>query len=241
MKQIVPAPVTQILPSDNNSELGKHLTDQYHRATGAMAEVLKFGAMMMILRDHLANNSTRGVVRTGGAKAKDTGIKGWLKEFAPEIKEPTAYRFLHVAEVVAKEFVLPGKISFPELATKPPETLPPALAKKQSELWDFVNGTSQRSWLDRFKPDGLKGGKRDSKKPALTPEQEHQAKIDAMHADCKSVGEGIKLLIDSNAYRVLSDAEMEGLIDLAAALLDAASEWHKTPKTKRAALTLNVA
>ena len=138
--------------------LGEQLTVQYHRAVGGMQEVLKFGAMMMMLRDHC--DSTRGVANLGNEARRDTGVKAWLKTNAPEIKEATAYRFMHVAEMVAKKFENPGKTTFIELATTPAESLSEKQQKKQLELWDFVNGTSQRSWLDMFAPPKSSGGDR---------------------------------------------------------------------------------
>jgi hypothetical protein len=136
---------------NEDAAMGAQLTSQYERAVGGMTEVLKFGALVMMLRQYLANMSTRGHVskKPGGADG-DGGMEGWLKRFAPSIKKPTAYRFLHVAESVAESFTLPAKASFIELATKPAAELPANLQKKQLELWDFVSGTSQRSWLDRL-------------------------------------------------------------------------------------------
>ena len=143
--------------------LGEQLTVQYHRAVGGMQEVLKFGAMMMMLRQHI--ESTRGLdhaTTTGQGAKYDAGTGGdaWLTEHAPEIKKATAYRFMHVAEAVAKKFENPGKTTFIELATTPPESLSEKNQKKQLELWDFVNGTSQRSWLDMFAPPKSSGGDR---------------------------------------------------------------------------------
>lgn len=140
--------------------MGAQLTEQYQLAVGAMTEILKFGAMMMMLRERC--DSTRGVAKLGNAARKGTGLKAWLKEHAPQVKEATAYRFMDIAESVAEQFALPKKVKFAELATKPADELTKSLQKKQLELWDFVNGTSQRSWLDQFKRDHREenGGKR---------------------------------------------------------------------------------
>jgi hypothetical protein len=160
-----------------DEELGAQLTEQYGRAIGGMTEVLKFGAMMMMLRQHI--DSTRGVDRDGGKKSgakydADTGVKAWLKRFAPEIKHATAYRFLHVAESVMAAFAVPAKISFVELATTPAAELPEKLQRKQTELREFANGTSQKSWLDQITPRQSylpTGGARVSAKEPPAPEQ----------------------------------------------------------------------
>lgn len=140
----------------DDAVMGAQLTEQYRRAVGAMAEILRFGAMMMMLREKL---SALGQLSVGGRGrgAKD-GVAEWLRINAPAINKSTAYRFMNVALAVSEKFELPKKVSFIDLAAKPADELPKKLQKKQLELWDFVNGTSQRSWLDQFTP---KGGHRE--------------------------------------------------------------------------------
>jgi hypothetical protein len=139
--------------------MGAQLTEQYGKAVGAMTEVLKFGAMMMMLRERLSVLTPRAESKRGsGRYASGTGLKAWLKEHAPAVKESTAFRFMNVALAVSEKFALPKKASFIDVATTPAADLSKALQKKQLELWDFVNGTSQRSWLDQFTP---KGGSRE--------------------------------------------------------------------------------
>jgi hypothetical protein len=147
--------VPSVASSDEDAVMGAQLTDQYQRAVGAMTEILKFGAMMMMLRERLSVLAPRVESKRSGSGryAPGTGLKAWLKEHAPDVKEATAYRFMHIAEAVADKFTVKGKISFAELATKPADELPKAMQKKQLELWDFVNGTSRNSWLDQFKRD----------------------------------------------------------------------------------------
>lgn len=152
-------------PQTDDALMGQQLTAQYHVATGAMQEVLKFGAMMMMLQAHL-RDSTRGVAKAKGNKEREgTGLKAWLKQYAPEVKEGTAYRFLHVAEAVQQDFQLAANIDFVALVTTPAEKLDPKLQKKQLELWDFASGLSQRSWLDRLAPPKKLGGSKHAKCP----------------------------------------------------------------------------
>ena len=149
--------------TSNDALMGAQLTDQYHRAVGGMREVLKFGAMMIQLREHLA---TVVQVRTtaGQFGEKEQGsIKRWISDNAPDVKPGTAFRFMHVAEAVAAQFKAPAKISFVDLATKPAEELPEKFREKQLELFEFIEGTSQRSWLDHFKPRATAGGYRPRK------------------------------------------------------------------------------
>jgi hypothetical protein len=70
-----------------------------------------------------------------------------------------------VVENIAKEYAeivgrkVAAKFTLPMLVSTPCAELSPAAAAKQLELFNYVSGTSQRSWLDRFKPVPRLGGK----------------------------------------------------------------------------------
>lgn len=144
---------------------GAQLTTQYHRATGGMKEVVIFGAMMMQLREEHPELTQRGNPKLQLSKRGQLENGGplplakWLETYAPEVKRTTALRFLHVTESIAanyKEIVgakVAKLISLPDLVTKSANELPEGCEAKQLELFDFVNGTSQRSWLDMFSPE----------------------------------------------------------------------------------------
>ncbi len=237
-----PASSTLVAPgnlhdAEQGAEFGTQLTEQYRLAVGGMTQVLRFGAMMMFLRQNI--DSTRGVDRSAKQGAKyqaDTGIKAWLKVFAPEVKESTAYRFLHVAEAVAKEFQLPAKVSFIELATTQADQLSDKLRGKQEKLWEFVNGTSQRSWLDRFSPPKPVGGNQrvpsDSplaavlnKSPEEAEEMRRQEVLRTMttllahkeHAD----------------WHTLKDEEIRLAVDLLGSLTKDMRDWIALPRSER--------
>ncbi|MDR1304489.1 MAG: hypothetical protein LBK76_04615 [Verrucomicrobiales bacterium] len=155
--------IIKALDNGADLEMGLQLTAQYQRAIGGMTEVLKFGAMMMRLREHLSQSPRADSVKLKrGKDVADGGIDGWLKRYAPQVKHATAYRFLHVAEAVLGDVKkqLPARVSFVELVTKPAAELSAKLQKKQLELFDYVSGTSQRSWLDMFRPKTPLGGLR---------------------------------------------------------------------------------
>lgn len=213
--------------------MGKQLTEQYHLAVGGMTQVLRFGAMMMGLR---ANLSTRGQIKRG--PSKDGGIDAWLKEHAPEVKRATAYRFLHVAEAVAKEFQLPAKVSFIELATSAASDLPEKLQQKQSELWDFVGGTSQRSWLDRFAPPKPVGG--NQRVPAGSPLAPvlNKSPEEAEEMRRQEVLRTMSTLLshkDHSDWQTLKDEEIRLAVDLLSSLSKAMKEWVSTPRSERTA------
>lgn len=174
--------------------MGEQLTTQYRRAVGGMQEVVIFGAMMIKLREKFPettkkggdrrSNSTRGV---SSEQPAPITLKKWLSTYAPEVKEASAYRFLHVTESVAESYkeIVGAKtaklISLPDLVTTPKEELPQGCEAKQMALFEFVSGTSQRSWLDMFSPEspqkrGSKTREAGPPKPKTASELEQDAK-----------------------------------------------------------------
>jgi len=218
-----------------DEQMGAQLTDQYRKAVGGMTEVLRFGAMMMGLRSNL---STRGQIKRG--PSKDGGIDGWLEQNAPEIKRATAYRFLHVAEAVARDFQLPAKVSFIELATTEFSKLPEKLQQKQSELWEFVNGTSQRSWLDRFSPPNpatlhrLHPANAGVALPPPSPEEVEKFRRDEV---MKAFAEFDKL-IDRKDWHYLTDDQIRLSIEVFGDYVRKAKEYVAIPRHERTARKL---
>lgn len=237
---MAPAIPHQVAPGtfEDDALMGSQLTEQYQRAIGGAVEVLKFGAMMLMLREKL---SARGQLQAGRpSKDADPGVSAWLKEHAPEVKRPTAYRFLHVAEAIEAAFPLPAKVSFIKLATTPTEALPPKLRTKQQELWDFVSGTSQRSWLDQFKPIQAGGGLRTKTTPELTPEERYKAALAQIRKDHLETFSVLESLTNRNAFQALPEPELHLAIDTAEKFLAQARAWVSTPKSKRTlALTID--
>lgn len=163
-----PSPQISQIPKAELSEtsapqialMRQQLSEQYPRAVAAMVEILKFGAMMMRFREILM--STRGHKELPrGVNAKDGGLKALLPA---EINRVTAYRFEEIAKAIALDYeeVVGKKIarqfSLPDLVTTPAKDLPAAAQAKQLSLFDYVAGTSQRSWLDRIRPEKARGG-----------------------------------------------------------------------------------
>lgn len=175
----------QIIPAGELAALedqaaGSALTAQYQRAVSGMREVLIFGAMLMQIEE---NVSTRGHDRSrgGGRDTKGQGLKGWLEANAPEISRPTALRMLGVTKAIAEEYRtivgdrIAKKFDLPALVLAEPDQLPEAAKLKQGELFDYVSGTSQRSWLDRFQPRSSMGGYRPRQGPEPTPQEVREA------------------------------------------------------------------
>ena len=149
------------LPDASEDKLmGEQLTEQYKRATSGMQQVVICGAMMIKLREKHPELTKKG----GDQKSKSIvdidrlTLAQWLEKFAPEVKRTTALRFLNVTESIAQSYaeIVGAKtakmISLPDLVTMPARELPKGCEAKQMTLFDFVNGTSQKSWLDQFSP-----------------------------------------------------------------------------------------
>lgn len=133
---------------------GAALTAQYRRAISGMREVLIFGAMLMQIENKLVQ---RGPVSAGG-RGNTGGLREFLRDNAPEIAHATAMRFLGITRAVAAEYEtivgarVAKKIDLPALVLTDKADLPQDAQLKQGELFDYVAGTSQRSWLDAYKP-----------------------------------------------------------------------------------------
>lgn len=125
-----------------------------------MKEVLIFGAMMMQLRELHPETTQHGGKRQSSStvELERVTLRGWLEKHAPEVKLTTALRFLAVTQSVAVEYeqivgVKAAKsMALTELVTTPTKQLDERMQRMQLELFEWVNGTSQKSWLDKFMP-----------------------------------------------------------------------------------------
>lgn len=132
---------------------GAALTQQYHRAVSGMREVLIFGAMLMQIEAKLVQ---RGPVSVGG-RGNTGGLREFLRENTPEIAHATAMRFLGITRAVAEEYEaivgtrVAKRFDLPALVLTDKADLPEVAQAKQLELFDYVAGTSQRSWLDAWR------------------------------------------------------------------------------------------
>lgn len=189
-----PAALVPALTDDSQDvQMGTQLTAQYQRAVGGMREVLIFGAMMMMLREQHPELTQKGPAAKSkparGLTPEDQPIslQKWLEKYAPEVKRQTAQRFLAVTEAISERYeevvgkAIAKQFSLAALVTTPAADLPGNAAAKQLELFDFVNGTSQRSWLDRFLPDSPQkrgAANRQTQEPAK-PKTEKELKEEA--------------------------------------------------------------
>lgn len=172
-------------PAKDDALMGRQLTDQYKLATSGMQQVVIFGAMMIKLRELHPELAQKGGDRKSKSNA-DTdrlSLAKWLEKYAPEVKRPTALRFLNVTEAICADYaqIVGTKtaklISLPDLVTLPPKQLPQGCEAKQLSLFEYVNGTSQRSWLDRFAPESPQKRGRDNRAADTKPRAKTAAEL----------------------------------------------------------------
>ena len=212
--------------------MGEQLTEQYRRAIGGIVEVLKFGAMMMRVRDHSFSG------KKSGNGIKGDGLKGWLTEFAPAVNLSTAYRFMALAEGAQEEFALGKKADLHLLLTAPDEELGDKLRKKKSAIMDFIEGKSQRQLLLAFGNESSngRGGHHPRRNMAdLTAEEKQALALENMRK--QSVGFAV-LTTDLHDHEeiwkaTLSDHEIQLLADEVRNLEAKMRAWLKVPQNKR--------
>jgi len=221
---------TQIVvtaPNSQDAQMGQQLTEQYHRATGAIREILIFGSMMVQMKDTL---STRGQGTGNGIKGD--GLKGWLECYAPDISRPTAYRFMELAEGLQKRFETTDTVF---LLSTPVEDLSDAEQAKRKEIDELIEGKSQRQLYFDF---GLNEKKAEltesqivkvirSKSPAQKESELRTAlclKFDAVY---KTFG--------TKEWQILTDDMLRGTVELFEEFATDVRAYLAIPKAERVA------
>ena len=238
-----------VIPPMQDAEIGALLTAQYHKACNAMPEVLRFGAMMIRLEDH-CKAVHDGQLSKGGRGNTDGSVASWLEKHAPDVKRPTAYRFRDVTLSVAQDYreLVGAKIAkafaISDLVTADPKALPEPARKKQQALFDYVAGTSQKSWLDKIRPAKQTGGKtyeRDGTKGKREKLSTEGARA-LLREIVANTAQHVRFYHDKHAYVVVdNDAELDGLIDHFEEAAKATRAWRKMSKSDRAAAFLEQA
>jgi hypothetical protein len=228
-----------ILEDDRNDKLmGEQFTAQYERATGGMREVLIFAAMMMKLR--LLLSSARGTKELPRGVNSDGGIKAWLVQHAKGVDQSTAYRFESVGKSVAFHWdglpeTLAKKIEFHALVTSTAKQLAKIdgrLPKKQADLFEYVKGTSQRSWLDQFRETLQSSYDRTTRGKGKTRKSQARMEKD-LRERCVVAAEALHYIRKDRAFYVLNEAELDGFIERAEEITTDAKAWRKKTKRER--------
>lgn len=203
-----PAPIES---SPDDSLMGAQLTEQYKRAKSGEIEILKFGAMMLILRDSLTLTPRVESKLPGyencGRYAKNSGLSAWLKTHAPTIPEPSAYRYMAVAKAVQKRCHLEAASELERLLTVPADDLKKADRAKQLELFDTIENTSQKELLAEAGP----GRGKYVRKPFQDPTPEECLQITTLRATGECNNLMAMELFSADTWKLLSDATIDAL------------------------------
>lgn len=189
--------------------MGEQLEEQYPRALGATREVLKFGAMLLHVREViLPECSQRENIQNKGKTSKGQGLLGWLTKYAPEVNYKTACRFMDVAEAIRNSFALPARaakqLTFSDLVTTPTDELDEQFRALQEKIFAFVEGTSQKSWLDQFRESQSRGGDTSAHRKKLTPEQERAQFLENCKTDFEAALKALDPIVCKKTWQASS-------------------------------------
>jgi uncharacterized Zn finger protein (UPF0148 family) len=257
----ISAPGTlSILGAEESDALrAEQLRTQWMRAIRGEAEQHIFGAMMILLTQHLKTVSTRG--HGGKFGEKGGGVEGWLKENAPEIKRPTAYRWMKAAQGLLQKTGIAGAEELQSLLGTAEADLPPEQRAQQMELFSTMGKHSQGELIE-LAPGHRLGGSRHSQCPkcntnlrnssvAICPKcgestgQEAEKSLTAEEALAVRQDEtrrAIRDLLESGiakgGWKLLEDASVRALHDFYKYEEEKLALWLRTPKKHRETVEL---
>lgn len=218
---------TTTLPAvqDGNEQImARQLEEQYGRAVGGLWEVVKFGAMMLHLREILiprAESKHKG----SGRYAAGEGLKAWIEANCPIIKLATAWRFMDLAEGLKNEMKLGKKVNLYEVLTLEESELPPKLQAKREQIAAFLEGKSQRQLLFHFANPNPKptGGARNAQR--LTDEERIERDREDARKRWTDLANTIKHEgIDGKTWTLLNKHERTALYSVFARMSEMISE-----------------
>lgn len=218
-------PLVPTTPEEQDKLLGIQLDMQWDEAIKGEAQQHLFGALMILLHEHLATVSTRG--HGGKFGDKGTGLKAWLEKYASRVKRPTALRWMKATQGLIDKAKLKGPEQLQHLLGNGADDLANDSERaKQLELFTLIEGCSQNELLTK---EQTKVAKIKAKK--LTPKQAKEL----LHTVSTNTGEHLRTLHDQKAYIALNDKELDGLIDHLEEALKAVKAWRKMNKGDREA------
>lgn len=113
--------------------VGHALTESWQHAQGGLVEILRFGAMCLMVQewldglDNIQQSQSRFSGR-GGDHKSGTGLKGWLATHCPGIHYKTAYGYMQAAAGLRREARLAADV--PLLALMGEDPIPEKRAEK---------------------------------------------------------------------------------------------------------------
>ena len=209
------------------------VSTQYKRAVAGCLEMVRFGAMLMEVASVISRVRLRS--EDGRIEGREDGLKAWLDEHCPDVNYATAMRFKSLAEGVKRACglpeVMPMRLALPgpdgaidvDADWAPDGKGRPVSASRlrelQAEVWELVEGKSQRQLLFSFmSPEGPKGGARPPSTKKLDPDWKHQ---DAVALWGLHLGWMLEDVKHGRCYLNLNAAELKAALDNLALVRDA--------------------
>jgi hypothetical protein len=116
----------------DNTAVALVLNDGWRRAQGGLAEIIRFGAMLLEVGEWLYNldNLQHGISSHGhgGDRKSGSGLKGWIEKNCPDINYKTAYGYMCAASGLRREAKLAEDV--PLLAMMGEDPVPEARAER---------------------------------------------------------------------------------------------------------------
>jgi hypothetical protein len=232
-----PAPKTSSVPATiqtDHRKLGEQLTHQYRAAVSGMYEYVAFGALVLNIQEAVA--TARGGNSTRGPGSKNTGLRAWLKEYAPEVSEQTAHRCRDLAEGVKAEFKLGVRSDLHDIlkGQNPDEK---TLARRE-KIQSFLQGKSQRQLLLYIgKPGATDGGARVTS-DNLTPAEREKKLIEGLRKQASFAFSAFHSVKEKEEWKLLNDDQLHVAVEDAKKFLKQAEKWLETPPPARVGLQI---
>lgn len=186
--------------SVHDAAVVRAVRESWGRAQAGLVEILRFGALLITVRERLDAESFSTGKRLDGPTAKGTGFKAWLEKRCPEVNYNTAYGYMCAAEGLRNMLRLADDVPLlPLMGVDPiPEKANEKLRKKMMK----VIGASTITLLKAAAREGSAGrpkGGTSAGRRALTADERTAAARQTLEGIVSSLG----ALITSTQARMI--------------------------------------
>jgi hypothetical protein len=198
----------------NDALMAKQLSAQYQNAIGGLWQVVKFGAMMLMLRDKLVLSARGQNSPLRGPGSTENSLGTWITENCPEINRATAYRFMAIADGLKNEFKLGVKVDLYQLLEATPTALDAKSLKTRNAIEAFLEGKSQRQLLFSFaREDQVRRGGLRIPGEDLTPEEEIKRRTERAREEWGHTLKELEIMgVKEESWAMLNKSEQEAIL-----------------------------
>ncbi|HMP73857.1 MAG TPA: hypothetical protein PKE55_11405 [Kiritimatiellia bacterium] len=147
-------PVRSVLdPYDKSQvkDIASQLEAQYRKALAGAYEQLKFGAMILQVRDAIWAAKRKDNLPTRGPGSGGGSLPEWLSENCTSISQATAYRWMQLAEAVKESMQIGVKTDLVAMLEANPGDLPPKYRKLRDKIEAMVDGRSATQIISAYR------------------------------------------------------------------------------------------